>query len=205
MKDNNKNDWWMKLSLAGIFIFILLFTAAASLYPGGSYADKAAKGYSWLNNYWCDLLSEDAKNGLPNTARPVAIAGWFVLCISLSIFWYILPERFLITTTHKKIIRYSGVMLFTSFHDEVIYLGGVFGFISLTGIFVALYKSKLYHFFYSGIASAFLIIINYWIVLTGKYIALLPLIQKITFAVILCWIFFISKRLYWYRKEGKTL
>ena len=180
MKDNNKNDWWMKLSLAGIFIFILLFTAAASLYPGGSYADKAAKGYSWLNNYWCDLLSEDAKNGLPNTASPVAIAGWFVLCISLSIFWYILPERFLITTTHKKIIRYSGVI-------------------------VALYKSKLYHFFYSGIASAFLIIINYWIVLTGKYIALLPLIQKITFAVILCWIFFISKRLYWYRKEGKTL
>lgn len=212
MTANNKNRWWIRLSLSGIFIFILLFTAAASLYPGGSYTDHTAKGYSWLHNYWCDLLSENAKNGLPNTARPVAITAWFVLCISLSIFWYILPEKFLITPTHKKIIRYTGVVamsiaavLFTSLHDEVIYLGGVFGSVSLAGIFVALQKSKLYRFFYAGIFCALLIGINYYIVLTGTQIALLPLIQKITFAAVLLWIFFICKRLYWYREDSIRL
>ncbi len=212
MTANNKNRWWIRLSLFGIFIYILLFAGAASLYPGGSYEDKTAKGYSWLNNYWCDLLSEDAKNGMANTARPMAIAAWFVLCFSLSIFWYVLPEKFLITATHKKIIRFCGVVamaiaavLFTSLHDEVIYLGGIFGFISLAGIFVALQKSKLYRFFYSGIICALLIAINYYIVLTETQIALLPLIQKITFAVILLWIFFICKRLYWYREDSITL
>jgi len=68
-----------------------------------------------------------------------------------------------------------------------------------------LQKSKLYPFFYSGIFCALLIGINYYIVLTGTQIALLPLIQKITFAAVLLWIFFICKRLYWYREDSIML
>ena len=65
--------------LLGALIFIFLYIAATFLYPGGSDFNPLSKGFSWQHNYWCNLLNEEAINGKYNAARPIAIAGMFVL------------------------------------------------------------------------------------------------------------------------------
>ncbi len=56
------------------------------LYPGGSQVDVNSKGFSWINNYWCNLLNENAISGQHNPGRPIALTGMAVLCFSLSFF-----------------------------------------------------------------------------------------------------------------------
>src|SRR5829696_8591889 len=74
--------------LAGIMLFVILYIFAAILYPGGSQADKRSIGFSWLNNYWCNLVNEKAINGQVNIAQPLAIFAMFILGLSLAVFWY---------------------------------------------------------------------------------------------------------------------
>lgn len=204
MKERSRlNNFWIKVPFAGICIFLGLYVIAACLYPGGSQADISAKGFSWINNYWCDLLSEQAKNGLYNTARPVAVVSWLILCFSLSVFWYFLPRLFLINVTGKKIIQFSGVgcmlitsFLFTSLHDVVIHIVVLFGFIALSGAYIGFYSNRMYGLFYAGVFCMFLMGMNYYIMLERNFVSYLPLIQKITFAIVLVWMFFINRKLW---------
>jgi hypothetical protein len=200
--ENGTNKLWTRVPVFGICIFIALYFVAAFYYPGGSQADKTGRSFSWLNNYWCDLLSEKAKNGNDNTARPVAIISWLVLCFSLSVFWYFLPLLFSISTTGKKIIRFCGItamliatFLFTSLHDVVIQVAGLLGFIAFIGTFIGLYKTRLYGFFYTGLFCLVLMCLNYIIMVGNTFTSYLPIIQKITFIVVLTWVLFINRKL----------
>ncbi|HEV7621655.1 MAG TPA: hypothetical protein VGO09_07980, partial [Flavisolibacter sp.] len=47
----------------GSFAFIILYIIATIYYPGGSQANNVSKGFSWVHNYWCNLLNEKAING----------------------------------------------------------------------------------------------------------------------------------------------
>lgn len=181
----------------------MLYFIAAYLYPGGSQADRTAKDFSWLNNYWCDLLSEQAKNGQHNAARQIAITSWLILSFSLLIFWYFLPTLFAVNDTVKKTIRFCGVaamgissLLFTQLHDVVIHSASLLGFIALCGTFTGLYKSGYYRFFYAGLLCIALMCLNYFIMMSNTFISFLPLIQKITFVIVLGWILFINRELY---------
>jgi hypothetical protein len=191
-----------KVPAYGICIFVILYFVAAFFYPGGSQADKTVQGFSWLNNYWCDLLNEKAKNGHDNTARPIAIFSWLVLCFSLSIFWYYLPRMFSMKEGGKNTIVISGiasmlvaVFLFTSYHDVVIQVAGLFGIISNIGALIGLYKTRLYGFFYTGVFCFILMILNYVIMVGNIFAQYQPLIQKLTFLIVLLWVAYISRRL----------
>jgi len=192
-----------RITFLGVCIFIVLYFVAAYFYPGGSQADKTVKNFSWLNNYWCDLLSEQAKNGQDNTARPIAIISWLILCFSLLVFWYFLPELFFINSKIKNVIRFCGVIamliamfLFTHLHDVVIHAASLFGLIAFSGAFVCFYKSRLYGFFYTGLFCIALMGLNYFIMVGNTCVSYLPLIQKITFVIVLAWILFINRELY---------
>lgn len=187
----------------GAGIFIMLYFLAAWFYPGGSQADKNLRVFSWMNNYWCDLLSEQAKNGQVNTARPVAVAGWIILCLSLMIFWYFLPALLPENNVFRKITRWCGVAamlvamaLFTKLHDVVIHIGGALCFVALCSTFAGFYKARRYNFFYTGLFCMVLMIINYLIMIGGIGTTWLPLIQKITFFLVIAWILFINRALY---------
>ena len=200
---------WVRVPVYGLFVFAGLYFIATILYPGGSQADNAEKEFSWLNNYWCDLLSEKSKNGLDNTARPVAVISWLILCFSLSVFWYFLPVLFLISAAAKNLIRFTGIIamliaafLFTSLHDVVIHSAGLFGFIAFTGTFAGLYKTGLYGFFYSGLFCLALMVLNYGIMVGNTLIFYLPLVQKVTFVFVLIWIYFIHRKLILFFSEG---
>lgn len=192
---------WIPFS--GICLFVLLYYISTFFYPGGSWADKGAAGFSWLNNYFCDLLDEKAKNGQYNSARLPAIVSWVVLCISLSVFWYLIPKLLSIYNTGKRVIQYCGItamfiasFLFTSLHDIVTHLSGMFGFIALGVTFSGLYKSRLTGFFYTGLFCMVLMGLNYYIMLGNVFSNFLPVVQKITFLLVLLWIFLLNRKLY---------
>jgi hypothetical protein len=207
MKNRTRsNGFWIRISVFGIWVFVLLYITAAVFYPGGSQLDKTTKGFSWLNNYWCDLLSEQAKNGQTNSARPIAIISWTILCFSLSISWYFLPQFFETNTTAKRTIRICGIgamlvaaLLFTSLHDVVIRLAGGLGFIAFVITLTLFYRNRMYKLFYSGLFCVALMGLNYYIMIadaTGLY---LPVIQKVTFIIVLFWILFVNKKLYMHK------
>ena len=193
---------WVMIPVYGTCVFIVLYFIATLLYPGGSQADKAANGFSWLNNYWCDLLDEKAKNGATNNARIIAVVAWCIVCLSLSVFWYFIPLLFSEDTRLTKLVRYSGstamfiaIPLFTPLHDWVIQVAGLFGLVALLASFTGLYKNRLFDLFYSGLCCFVLMMFNYIIMMSGVFREYLPLIQKITFVIVLAWMLSINRRL----------
>jgi len=140
-----------------------------------------------LNNYWCDLTVELAKNGAINSARPIALAAMLILCSSLIAFWYYLPLLFK-DFKFNPVIRYCGIssmivaiFLFTGFHDTVINISGALGFLAFTATFIGLYKNKFYSYFIFGLFCLILMITNYFIYQSNYFISFLPILQKATF------------------------
>jgi hypothetical protein len=191
------------LPVIGTLLFIVLYIIAAFLYPGGSQADANSKGFSWVNNYWCNLLNKNALNGEVNPARPVALAASFILCITLSSFWYHFPRYIKFGKYGRPTIQFSGaaamvfsVFLFTGMHDMVTNIAGLFGVIALTGTLIGLYKSNWYGLFWFGIFNLLLVVLNNYVYYTKGLIIYLPVIQKISFLSFLFWICSITVNLY---------
>ena len=95
------------------FYSCCLYIVATLFYPGGSQADKNSIGFSWINNYWCNLLNENAINGQYNPAKPIAMTGMFVLCLTLSFFWFFFPRQINLGKFAKLAIQISGTLAMT--------------------------------------------------------------------------------------------
>ena len=93
------------ITLAGMGIFVVLYVLAAINYPGGSWMVLDQEGFSFWNNYLCDLLDLYAINGDLNPARFFARGSLGVLCVSLILLWYYLPGLF---SNKSKKIRFLG-------------------------------------------------------------------------------------------------
>ena len=194
------------LSTVGIGIFCVLYFIAAQYYPGGSNANPDGVGFNLRHNFWCDLMGQSAKNGMPNTAQPIALTAGFILCLSLMFFWYNLPYLFKIhqntnqfkpTTklkTKHKIIRYTGIssmfitlFLFTEYHDTVINIAGFLTLIAMGLTFVELYKNKFHKTIAFGFLCLLMACLNYFVYQTSIGLDYLPVLQKISFVVCLSW------------------
>ena len=88
MPAKKKSNYLLLLPIAGAILFLFFYYIATLNYPGGSQTYKHSKGFSWLHNYWCNLLNENAINGQPNAGRTYAMAGMLLLYLSLGWFWY---------------------------------------------------------------------------------------------------------------------
>jgi hypothetical protein len=190
--------------VAGTLVFLVLYIIAALSYPGGSQADKNSVGFSWLNNYWCNLLAENAINGQPNGARPIAISGMFVLCLSLSLFWWLLPAYINTGKWGTVIIKVCGVgamatafFLFTGIHhDLIVNLASSFGVVASFVTMLTLYRKSWHRLFAFGLLNMALVVVNNYLYHAEGMIVYLPLVQKISFATFLAWICAISIRSY---------
>jgi hypothetical protein len=199
----NDKKIWVLLPVIGILLFIVLYIIAALLYPGGSQVNANSKGFSWVNNYWCNLLNKNAVNSDVNAARPVALAASFVLCLILSFFWYHFPRHINFTKYGRLTIQFSGAVativgmfLFTGLHDTVVNVAALFGVVALTGTLIGLYKSNCYGLFWFGIFNLLLVVLNNYIYYTKGLIIYLPAIQKISFTSFLLWICIVSMNIY---------
>jgi len=200
---HRSNNIWILTPFIGSLLFVILYIIAALLYPGGSGADKAAIGYNWTNNYWCNLLSEKAINGQTNTARPVAITAMFILGLSLSTFWILFPAFIQLKKYHKLLIQLAGAAcMLTSFllltnidHDLAINTSSAFGLIAMIGTLIALHQLKWKWLFAMGVFDLLLVALNNYLYHSMEMMYL-PVVQKISFLAFLIWFSLISINLY---------
>jgi hypothetical protein len=158
---------WVLTPLFGTLLFISLYFVATLFYPGGSQVDKNSKGFSWINNYWCNLLNENAMNEQYNSARPFAIAAMFILCLTLAIFWYIFPQKINLKRRSRLTIQISGglamtigMFLFTNLHDTIVHVASLFGLVATIGTFIGLHKLKWTILFWLGVFNLTLVVLN---------------------------------------------
>ncbi|MBD2721695.1 hypothetical protein [Hymenobacter armeniacus] len=189
--------------VVGIGVFAALYVLAAQRYPGGSPADPAAPGFSWLHNYWCNLLNERALNGAPNAARAVALAAMGVLCLSLGLFWWQLPAWLLFGPRGAALVRGTGTLalltagfLATAYHDVATTIASVLGLVTLLATFWGLHQRRARFLLGWGAACAVLIAANNVIYYTGYALWFLPLLQKITTVGVLGWIVWMALALH---------
>lgn len=182
--------------MAGTILFACLYYWASLYYPGGSHYNTKEAGFSWLHNFWCNLLDERSINGQMNAARPMALAAMIVLCSSLIIFWWQFPNYASMGNRWKNSIRASGIIaMSTAFfllsslnHDLIINVASVFGLIATIGTLVGLFRNGWRLLFYFGLINLFLVVLNNVFYYNSDLIIYLPLVQKISFASFLVWI-----------------
>lgn len=200
---NRAQNIWVLTPLFGILAFVCLYIVATFFYPGGSQVHKSSKGFSWTQNYWCNLLNENAINGEHNSAKPLAMIAMFILCLTIVNFWYIFPVRTGLPKKSRLLIQVSGVLsmtigmfLFTDFHDMVINVASFFGMIATIGIILGLRKLKWKNLFWLGNFNLVLVVLNN-VLYYGEGLKLyLPVLQKITFLFFLLWIFLVDIHLF---------
>lgn len=190
----NGKDLSRLLPSFGIFIFTGLYIYSASLYPGGSQADINSVGFDWLNNYWCNLMSENGMNGLKNAARPVALTAMVILCSSMALFFFEFANYFVRNINWKMTIKISGtlamisaVFISTRYHDIMTTILSICGAIVIIGIIRALHKNKMTFFEVSGIICMTLIGTVNLFYYNENLIKYLPIVQLLGFILILAW------------------
>ncbi|NHF59681.1 hypothetical protein FK220_010035 [Flavobacteriaceae bacterium TP-CH-4] len=182
------------LPLFGMGLFVLLYVIAALKYPGGSWVKPNQEGFSFWYNYLCDLLDYNAINGEMNVARIYARAALGVLCISLLFLWYHLPRLFSKKSLNLQIMLVAGIaslittmLLASDTHDVTVRIAGLFGVVAFISCFVELFKAGYFRLFALGIICLIVFLVNYYIYETGLLLNALPVIQKITFVLFICW------------------
>jgi len=190
----NLKDLLRLLPTLGILIFLGLYVYSTTLYPGGSQADINSLGYDWRNNFWCNLMSANAINGLENPARPVSLFAMVILCSSMTLFFFQFANYFEKNRNWKMTIKIAGsiamlsaVFIFTRFHDVMTTILSICGVIGIIGIIRALHKNKMTFFKISGVISMALVGIINLFYYTEDLIRYLPIIQVSAFILILAW------------------
>jgi hypothetical protein len=180
---------------------VLLYVIAAYYYPGGSQADISSRGFSWINNYWCNLLDTKALNGYPNRARPVAIFAMTVLCLTLTVFWYNFPGSTDAKNWIKRSVKCSGLLsvLFAALlgffeHDKMTNAASLFGIIAVVGAIYILGKQNWQMLFWLGIINVLLVGVNNLFYYADGLLKYLPVVQKLTFAIVLLWMWLITRK-----------
>ena len=183
------------IPVIGIVIFVGLYIFSSTLYPGGSQANLNSEGFDWINNYWCNLMNEKGMNGQTNPAKPYSIIAMIILCLSLMFFFIQFAQIYSKSKIWKRIIKTSGIismsfaiLIFTKYHDLMTTLSSIFGLFVVIGIIREIYKSKLSIYKITGVICILILGLNNYIYYTQQFIEVLPLLQKITFAIVLLWI-----------------
>lgn len=179
----------------GIIGFVLLYFYSTTLYPGGSQANLNSEGFDWINNYWCNLMNEKGMNGKHNPARPFSICAMIILCLSIMMFSIQFAETYAENSFWKLIINVGGILsmtfailIFTEYHDLMTLLSSFFGLFLVIGIIKEVNRSDLKKYKITGIICLIFLAVNNLIYYSNHLIEWLPLIQKITFLIVLLWV-----------------
>jgi hypothetical protein len=204
-----KKQFWRYIPLLGIPSFILLYIIATFYYPGGSQADNNAIGFSWLHNYWCNLLNTTAINGQANPAKPIAISAMVLLCISLSAFWYAFPAHMRAKRSIQQTVRLSGVLTMAAAsllgvleHDLALNIASLLGVAAVLGTLIILKKQNWPILFWYGMINVLLVGVNNLFYYQAGLLQYLPIVQKLTFASFLLWLWLIT---YYARPRNQSL
>jgi hypothetical protein len=176
-------------------LYIIIFTFAASQYPGGSSNLPHSNSYSFFHNLLCDAMDPITKNGSINNARFIAVIAHLILSATMISFFYILPKIFLVKNRNTKLISFFGIttmtvfiFMSTEYHDLIVTITGVLGTIALIPLFIELQHYENKGMKYLVYLCYLLSIIVFLIFETKIGFYYLPIIQKITFGVDAIWV-----------------
>jgi len=177
--------------LLGILSTITLLVIAAAQYPGGSQADQTAVGYDWSNNYISNLFGELAVNGATNPGRYWAIAGMFFLSISLAWFFVSFAKK-IPQKRAAQVLKYTGIsgmvftfLIATPLHDVMIPIASTLFLIGIFYSTVFVFKSKLRGLQLLCTSTLLAFYLSLYCYGSGDFRAYLPVLQKITFLLVL--------------------
>jgi hypothetical protein len=136
--------------------FLGLIAAAAWLYPGGNWLDRAASGHRFFANYFCDLTQPVSLSGVKNPLGS-RLAQLAMLCfgVALAGFFWLLPRHFGSPTRLGTWVRGLGECavlgflavpltpseLFGDVHAWLSLLSGTFGLAAALGAVAGLLRS----------------------------------------------------------------
>lgn len=210
MKPTTKIKPYHYIPTVGIAIFSILYYYSSLHYPGGSQASVDTAGFDWMHNYFCDLMDDTALNGADNPAFPISMAATLILTFSLAVFSYYFPVFIPSNRFWNRATRISGmasmflaIWIFTDFHDVAVIAGSIFGLIAVIGFMKGISKNKLNRHLWMAILCFVLIVLNN-VLYYGNMLYGVPLLQKISFAVILLWIVGLNLE-FGQNKDGESL
>jgi hypothetical protein len=139
-------------------------------------------------------MAEKSMNGLENPARPIAITGLVILCLSMTLFFFQFANYFEKNKNWKITIKiagtiamFSAIFIFTTLHDVLTTVLSLCGIVVIIGMIRALYNNKLTVFMIIGVLSIAIIGINNFFYYNEYLTEYSPLIQKAGFILILSW------------------
>jgi hypothetical protein len=192
MSFKNINSGKLKfLAYLGLSLFVVLYALAALSYPGGSDFHPHNQGFSIIENYWCELLGENAKNGERNVAQPIGILALITLNSTLTLLWYRISYAIETKAILQQLILFCGIgsalfssFIFTNWHDLLIGISVLLGLIAILLTFFLFENQRIYKL---GLLCVILIALNVSIYFSNVGIYYLPLLQKFTFVFVLLW------------------
>lgn len=199
---NSKQDIAL-LPTVGMMLFLIFYAIAATHYPGGSMVSPEHPGFDFKNNYLCDLMDEYAINGAPNPSKAYARIAFGILCLSLMLLWYLLPELFNKKRKLQKIMSLSGMLsmgvalfLASGIHDLITRISGIFGILSIIILCAELLKEGFKKHLNFGIITLIMILANFYMYEFESALHHLPLLQKFTFLSCILFFFLLNSSLY---------
>ncbi len=187
----------------GILLSVSLYFYAATLYPGGQAFNKAALGYSHINNFWCDLFDQVTYSGLVNPARPYVLLATLILPISLVFFWLSIPKLFKINKYISYFVQVCGCLamlfmslIFTKFHNNVLNYAALFGFAALLTTQIALFKSGERKLMIISTLSILLLLANFLMWRAEFELPLMARVQKCAFLSFFIWVWVASIKIH---------
>lgn len=186
-------------TIAGLIIYLIIFTLAALDYPGGSTNLPEYSGYSFFHNFLCDVMAPVTQTGVFNEARTLAIVSHLILSFTMISFFYLLPELFSFTNRNTKLTRSFGMLtmfvfifMYTEYHDAIVTLTAILGTAALVPFFIELPKyqnSKLKRLAKTCFGLS---IVVFFIFITKIGYYYLPFIQKVAFVLDASWVIWVS-------------
>ncbi|MDP9150320.1 MAG: SDR family NAD(P)-dependent oxidoreductase [Myxococcota bacterium] len=185
--------------LVAVAHFVALYAVAALLYPGGTRADPGRTDFSFVDNYWCDLLDATTYGGRRNPGRPVAVAAMVILSVGLAVLWWLTPGLFPRARKRAWLVRSAGFAcalvapcVATIAHDMAINVAGIFGAVAFVTTMTARRPVGGRGLRLCEISALALAAGSYLVWQTGCGLALLPLIQKLALLAFLIWVVLIA-------------
>lgn len=189
--------------IASVALFVGLYVVAAASYPGGTRAEPSRVGFSFADNYWCDVLDTTTYGGRPNPAAPIALGATVVLALGLAVLWWLAPALFPAARVRAFVVRGAGVasglvtpLIGTQHHDLVINVAVLAGTVAFVIAMTAVRAREGRHLVALAVFAFAAATTNFvmWRAGWGSELHALPLVQKGAFAFFLAWVFAFALR-----------